>query len=96
MTDDKIALRELLEKGSDKTFLREMIGFIYRAASSMSRWRRLDCGHRIFLFHVEQKVAPCGRYASAGDGRCPPHPAVQLGHPERRVCAAYRSLSLCS
>ena len=27
MTDDKIALRELLEKGSDPTFLREMIGF---------------------------------------------------------------------
>jgi len=27
MTDDKIALRELLEKGSDATFLREMIGF---------------------------------------------------------------------
>jgi putative transposase len=26
MTDDKIALRELLEKGSDATFLREMIG----------------------------------------------------------------------
>jgi hypothetical protein len=25
MTDDKIALRELLEKGSDATFLREMI-----------------------------------------------------------------------
>ena len=27
MTDDKIALRTLLEKGSDATFLREMIGF---------------------------------------------------------------------
>jgi putative transposase len=27
MTDDKIALRELLEKGSDATFLREMLGF---------------------------------------------------------------------
>ena len=27
MTDDKIALRALLEKGSDATFLREMIGF---------------------------------------------------------------------
>jgi len=25
MTDDKIALRELLEKGSDTTFLRDMI-----------------------------------------------------------------------
>src|SRR3546814_8997769 len=27
MTEDKIALRALLEKGSDATFLREMIGF---------------------------------------------------------------------
>src|SRR4051812_1380969 len=27
MTDDRIALRELMEKGSDATFLREMIGF---------------------------------------------------------------------
>jgi putative transposase len=27
MTDDKIALRALLEKGSDTGFLREMIGF---------------------------------------------------------------------
>jgi putative transposase len=27
MTDDKIALRALLEKGSDTTFLREMIAF---------------------------------------------------------------------
>jgi len=27
MTDDKIALRELLEEGSDTTMLREMIGF---------------------------------------------------------------------
>lgn len=27
MTDDKTALREVLTKGSDATFLREMIGF---------------------------------------------------------------------
>jgi hypothetical protein len=27
ITEDKIALRELLEKGSDASFLREMIGF---------------------------------------------------------------------
>ena len=27
MTDDRIALRQMLEKGSDATFLREMIGF---------------------------------------------------------------------
>jgi transposase-like protein len=27
MTDDRIALREMLEKGSDASFLREVIGF---------------------------------------------------------------------
>ena len=27
MTDERIVLRELLEKGSDATFLRDMIGF---------------------------------------------------------------------
>jgi putative transposase len=27
MTDDRMALRELLEKGSDASMLREMIGF---------------------------------------------------------------------
>jgi hypothetical protein len=27
MTDDRMALRELLQKGSDASFLREMIGF---------------------------------------------------------------------
>jgi hypothetical protein len=27
MTDDKIALRQMLEQGSGATFLREMIGF---------------------------------------------------------------------
>ncbi len=34
MTDDKIALRALLEMGSDATFLREMIGFAARQAKS--------------------------------------------------------------
>ena len=37
MTDDRIALRELLEKGSDASFLREMIGF---AAQRLDRWIR--------------------------------------------------------
>jgi hypothetical protein len=41
MTDDKIALRELLEKGSDATFLREMIGFAaerLRALETETLW----------------------------------------------------------
>ena len=46
MTDDKIALRELLEKGSDTTALREMIGFAVQPGSNRRptrcRFARLD------------------------------------------------------
>ena len=42
MTDDKIALRELLEKGSDASFLREMIGFA--AARLMELETEALCG----------------------------------------------------
>ena len=42
MTDDKIALRELLEKGSDVTFLREMIGFA--AERLMALETETQCG----------------------------------------------------
>ena len=39
MTDDRIALRELLEKGSDATFLREMIGFAAQRLMELeARW----------------------------------------------------------
>src|SRR4029078_12103788 len=42
MTDDMIALRELLEKGSDATLLREMIGF---AAQRPMEWEaETACG----------------------------------------------------
>ncbi len=37
MTDDKIALRDLLEKGSDAGFLREMIGFCSAAIKVRKR-----------------------------------------------------------
>jgi hypothetical protein len=53
-------------------------------------WRRLDCGHAYFLFHVEQKVAPCGRLRVGTGRRFAPQLAVQLGRPECRVCAAFR------
>ena len=43
MTDDRIALRELLEKGSDATFLREMIGF---------------AAHRLMELEAEGPAAP--------------------------------------
>jgi hypothetical protein len=38
MTEDKIALRALLEKGSDATFLREMIGFAAERCVSACNW----------------------------------------------------------
>ena len=44
MTNDKIALRALLEKGSDATFLHEMIGF---AAEGFARPRVEVQRHRL-------------------------------------------------
>jgi hypothetical protein len=40
MTDDMIALRELLEKGSDATLLREMIGFAAQRLMELEARRR--------------------------------------------------------
>jgi hypothetical protein len=38
MTDDTIALQALLEKGSDTTLLREMIGFAAQRLMELVRW----------------------------------------------------------
>ena len=48
MTDDRIALRELLEKGSDATFLREMMGF------AAQRLRELEVGEGTGAAHGER------------------------------------------
>jgi transposase-like protein len=48
MTDDRIALREMLEKGSDTTFLREMIGF------AAQRLMELEVGERTGAAHGER------------------------------------------
>src|SRR6202166_2254653 len=45
MTDDKIALRTLLEKGSDATFLREMIGFAAQRLMELESEARCGAGH---------------------------------------------------
>src|SRR5258708_39010320 len=45
MTDDKIALRELLEKGSDATFLREMIGFAAERLMQLETDTLCGAGH---------------------------------------------------
>lgn len=53
MTEDKIALRALLEKGSDATFLREMIGF------AAQRLMELDAEGRCGAGHGERSAARC-------------------------------------
>ncbi len=45
MTDDKIALRDLLEKGSDATFLREMIGFAAQRLMELETEAVCGAGH---------------------------------------------------
>src|SRR5689334_6148289 len=45
MTDDMIALRELLEKGSDATLLREMIGFAAQRLMELEAETACGAGH---------------------------------------------------
>jgi transposase-like protein len=45
MTNDKIALRELLEKGSDTTLLREMIGFAAQRLMELETETLCGAGH---------------------------------------------------
>jgi len=45
MTDDKIALRALLEKGSDATFLREMIGYAAERLMALETESLCGAGH---------------------------------------------------
>src|SRR5690606_20408747 len=45
MTDDKIALRALLEKGPDATFLREMIGFAAQRLMELESETLCGAGH---------------------------------------------------
>ena len=45
MTDDMIALRELLEKGSDATLLREMIGFVAQRLMELETEALCGAGH---------------------------------------------------
>jgi putative transposase len=45
MTDDMIALRELLEKGSDATLLREMIGFAAQRLMELETEVLCGAGH---------------------------------------------------
>src|SRR5437763_15930397 len=73
MTDDKIALRTLLEKGSDATFLREMIGF------AAQRWMELGSEALCGAGHGERSAErrTQRRYHDApGDGGRPASEAI--------------------
>jgi hypothetical protein len=57
MTDDKIALRELLEKGSDASFLREMIGFAAERLMALAfspSWASDTTSHYPLLARVQR------------------------------------------
>jgi putative transposase len=45
MTDERVALRELLEKGSDATFLRKIIGFAAQWLMELETDGRCGAGH---------------------------------------------------
>ena len=71
MTDDKIALRELLEKGSDASFLREMIGFA--AERLMALETDNICGAA--LANVRPNAAINGMAIVTATGRRAPAPS---------------------
>ena len=62
MTDDRIALRELLEKGSDATFLRELIGF------AVLRLMELDMEARCGAAHGERSAERLCRKRAEREG----------------------------
>ena len=59
MTNDKIALRELLEKGSDTTFLREMIGFAAQRLMELETDGLCGAGHGE---RSEERTNQCNGY----------------------------------
>jgi hypothetical protein len=70
MTDDKVALRELLEKDSGTTFLREMIGF---AANSLLKRPPVACMVEVrWSFGLSERVF--GSRFGPGFGVCRPNP----------------------
>ena len=62
MADEKIALRELLEKGSDATFLREMIGF------AAQRLMELEVGGLTGAAHGEKSPERLAQRGQKGRG----------------------------
>ena len=91
MTDDMIALREVLEKGSDATLLREMIGFAAQRLMELETEALCGAGHgersegrtNLRNGYRESRLADTGRHGRAA------HPeAAQEPAPARRRGAA--------
>ena len=80
MTDDKIALRELLEKGSDTTLLREMIGF---AAQRLMDLDPTPCAAPVTASAARAEPTFATAIATA-TGR----PGPELSNAASRSCAA--------
>ena len=78
MADDKIALRELLEKGSDTTLLREMIGF------AAQRLMDLETGTLCGAGHGERSESRTATAIATATGR----PGPELSNAASRSCAA--------
>jgi transposase-like protein len=83
MTDDMIALRELLEKGSDATLLREMIGFAAQRLMELETEALCGAGHgersegrtNLRNGYRESRLADTGRHGRAAHPEAAQEPA---------------------
>ena len=86
MTDDMIALRELLEKGSDATLLREMIGFAAQRLMELETEALCGAGHgersegrtNLRNGYRESRLADTGRHGRAAHPEAAQEPALLL------------------
>src|SRR5205823_3560369 len=84
MTDDMIALRELLEKGSDATLLREMIGFAAQRLMELESEALCGAGHRErseARINLRNGYRDRDRHTRAGQHR---RPTRRAGHDYRQ------------
>jgi hypothetical protein len=72
MTDDKIARRELLEKGSDTSLLRDMIGFAGAAPDGTGDRHSAVCAALAKLSYIHEFLTGASRDTSASCRTCWP------------------------
>jgi len=92
MTIDRIALKELVEKGSDADLLREMIAFIAGRMMELEVEGLTGAGHGERLAHPHQSTQRLPR-ADLGDTRrhrAAGDPQAQEGHSWSRAAPARR------